>query len=221
MRILSAKLLLSISFAGLLRLCAACSNIPVSNLSNTVPLPQPKNATSPKVNTTPRPFDPKLDIGVVIAGVDCSELLIHNRELKPEDELQVVLADDMPQEKLLAKVIGSNGCPPSPKSSIEEIVVSGDDTAPSRYEIRFEEGSDPHTGFGVVAANAKVRIVKGIAQLTASDTPKSLSFRVCSGHESFHMTVWNGKPLVGKRVWHSYMHLSYDTVPTCKSSEYR
>lgn len=179
------------------------------------------NAVVRAVETTPRPFDPKLDIGVVIAGVDCSELLIHNRELKPEDELQVVLADDMPQEKLLAKVIGSNGCPPSPKSSIEEIVVSGDDAAPSRYEIRFEEGSDSHTGFGVVAANAKVRIVNGIAQLTASDRLKPLFFRTCSGHESFHMTVWNGKPLVGKRVWHSYMHLSYDTVPTCKPSEYR
>ena len=221
MRILSKKFLSPIVFVGLLHICSACSNTAEPAQPSSPPSPEPQHTATPVVETAPRPFDPKLDIGVVLAGGECSELLIRNPELKPGDEiLVVVLADDMPQKKLLAKIVGSEGCPPR-LSSIEEIVVGGDESAPSHYEIRFEEGSDFVTGFAVVAENARVEIVKGLAHVIAHDRLRPLFFRTCSGHESFHMTVWDGKPLVGKRVWHSYMHLSYDTVPTCKPSEYR
>ena len=196
-----------------------CNQIANSNQSQTAPTPEPMKSPSPVAETTPRPFDPNLDIGVVIAGTDCSELLIRNTELKSDAEIQVVVADDIPHKKLLAKVVGPNNCPKNVKSGIEEIVLDGDDAAPREYSIHFDDENDPESGFGVISANANVEIKKKVATLIAPNIPSSLFFRVCSGNESYHMTVWQGKPLVGKRVWYSYQSLSYDTVPTCKPTE--
>ncbi|MEQ1923746.1 MAG: hypothetical protein ABL952_14665 [Pyrinomonadaceae bacterium] len=162
-----------------------------------------------------------MDIGVVVAGLECSELLIRNIELKPSDEIQVVWADDRPHKKLLAKVLRANGCPRSTGSGIEQIVVDDDESAPSEYEIRFADQDEASSGFGVVSAKATVEIVNGIASLIASNRPKPLFFRGCSGNESYHMTLCEGKPLIGKRVWYSYMSLSYDTDPTCKSADFQ
>ena len=44
-------------------------------------------------------------------------------------------------------------------------------------------------------------------------------FRQCNGSESLHPTVWTGRSLKGRRLWHGYYHLNYDTVPTCKGRE--
>lgn len=199
----------------------ACSQTPNSNKPQSTPTPEPVKSPSPVAETIPRPFDPKFDIGVVLAGSECSELFIRNSELKAEDEIQVVLADDLPHQKLLAKVVGPNNCSRAPQSGIEEIVLEGDDSKPNEYEIRFVDGNYPDSGFAVVSAKASVEIKKGVAKLTASNFPTQLSFRVCSGNESYHMTVWNGKPLVGKRIWYGYWSLSYGTVPTCKSADFK
>jgi hypothetical protein len=166
-----------------------------------------------------RTFDPKLDIGVLVAGSECSELFIRNSELKPDDEIQVVVADEIPHRKLLGKVVGPNNCPRYSQSGIEEVVLDGDDSTPNAYEIRFAEGTAPDTGFAVISAMANVEIEKEVAILMGGNSQNRLSFRVCSGNESYHLIVWNGKPLVGKRIWYSYLSLSYDTVPTCKPAD--
>ncbi len=198
----------------------ACGNVRNSIETQSMPTPEPLIPPTPVVEASPRPFDPELDIGVVIAGSVCSELLIRNKELKPDDEIQVVLADHRPHQKLLAKVVGPNNCPPKPKSAIEEIVIHGDDSPPAEYEIRFVDKDELDSGFAVISAKADVAIKNGVANLTVSNEPVSLVFRTCTGNESYHMTVWEGKPLVGKRVWYSYWSLSYGTVPTCRPADF-
>ena len=220
-RILTSKFFSRLSLVGISLTFLACSQNPLSNPSPSTPSPESLKPPSPTAETTPIPFDPKLDIGVVVAGPECSELFIRNKELKSDDEIQVVQADDLPHKKLLARVIGPNGCPRNVQSGIEEIVLNGDDSTPNEYEIRFADGNDPGSGFAVTSAKARVEIRKGVANLTATNVATPLLFRVCSGNESYHMTVWNGKPLVGKRVWYSYMSLSYDTVPTCKPADFK
>ena len=201
---------------------SACSNIPNTNQSQSTPSPVPQNSPATAATTNPRPFDPNLDIGVVLAGSKCSELLIRNTELKPDDEIHVVRVDDKPHKKLVARIVGPNNCPKSPQSGIEEIVVDdGDESKPSEYEIRFDENNEPDSGFAVVSSTASVEIKNGVANLTASNFSTPLLFRVCSGNESYHMTVWDGQPLVGKRVWYSYWSLSYGTVPTCKPADFK
>ena len=34
-----------------------------------------------------------------------------------------------------------------------------------------------------------------------------------------HFTVWSGKPLSGKRVWHRYHYLGYDVEADCKPKD--
>ena len=182
---------------------------------------EPLTSPTPASEATPRSFDANLDIGLVIPGSECSELLIRNKELKPGDEIQVVSVEEKPHKKLKATVIGPNNCIRPPQSALGEIVVIDVDTYPDQYEIRFEDPSESTFGFGVVSATTTVEIKKGTAQFISSDGSTPLFFRDCSGNESYHMTVWEGKPLVGKRIWHSYISLHYDTVPTCKPADYR
>ncbi|MGB7210168.1 MAG: hypothetical protein WBD27_16040 [Pyrinomonadaceae bacterium] len=221
MRILTSKFFWRLTLVGLTLTFSACGGVPNTNQSQSTPSPEPLNSPATAATVTPRPFDANLDIGVVLAGTECSELLIKNTELKPDDEVQIVLVDDMPHKKLLAKVVGPNNCPKSPQSGIEEIVFDGDDSEPSEYEIRFGENNEPGSGFAIVSSTASVEINNGVANLIAGNLPTPLLFRVCSGNESYHMTVWQGKPLVGKRVWYSYMSLSYGTVPTCKPADFK
>ena len=201
--------------------CVACGNVPNSNQSQSPTTPAPFVSPAPAPEATPRPFDANLDIGLVIPGSECSELFIRNKELKPGDEIQVVSVEERPHKKLMARVIGPNNCIRPPQSTLGKIVVNDVDTEPDQYEIRFEDPSESTFGFGVVSATASVEIVKGTAQFVSSDGSTPLFFRDCSGNESYHMTVWEGKPLVGKRIWHSYITLRYDTVPTCKPADYR
>lgn len=221
MGILSLKFFSRLTLVSVVVTACACGYIPKSNQPQNTSLPETLISPTPTVETPPRPFDPKLDIGVVIAGAECSELLIRNQELKPDDEIQVVLVDDVLHKKILAKVVGPNNCPKSPKSGIEEVVVGEDGSEPSKYEIRFVDEDELSSGFAVVKTKANVAIKKNVAQITASNVRVPLIFRVCNGNESYHMTVWEGKPLVGKRVWYSYMSLSYGTVPTCRPADYK
>lgn len=221
MRILTSKLFTRLNLVGLTLALLLCSQIANLNQSQSTLSPEPLTLHSPVSATNPRPFDPKLDIGVVVAGSECSELYIRNTELKPDDEIHVVLADDIPHKKLFAKVVGPNNCPRYSQSGIEEVILDGDDSAPTEYMIRFADENDRDSGFAVISAKARVEIIKGVANLTVSSIPSPFLFRVCSGNESYHMTVWNGKPLVGTRVWYSYLSLSYGTVPTCKPADFK
>lgn len=46
-------------------------------------------------------------------------------------------------------------------------------------------------------------------------------FRSCTSSEGIHLTVWAPPgPLVGKRVWHAYYYLGYDTQPSCKPADF-
>ena len=47
------------------------------------------------------------------------------------------------------------------------------------------------------------------------------SFRSCTSMEGIHFTIWSGEALTGKRLWHAYYYLGYDTEPTCKEAEFK
>ena len=66
----------------------------------------------------------------------------------------------------------------------------------------------------------KVKIANGIASVDLNGDKKDEYFRACTSMEGLHLTVWSGKPLIGKRIWHSYYGVGYDTVPSCKEKDY-
>lgn len=44
-------------------------------------------------------------------------------------------------------------------------------------------------------------------------------FRFCTSAEGVHLTLWRGKPLDGRRLWHAYHYLGYDVEPDCTEAE--
>jgi hypothetical protein len=108
------------------------------------------------------------------------------------------------------------------ESKQEKSCSSDVDVAPhvSFYEIRMGDERDLVYGIGVIAAKP-IKVAKGLARADINNDRKLEYFRSCTSNEGMHYTVWSGKPLKGKRIWHSYYYLRYDTVFTCKKKDFR
>jgi hypothetical protein len=91
--------------------------------------------------------------------------------------------------------------------------------SPERNSVRvFSEGV-PSDETGLIGSN-EVIVKSGIASIDLNGDKKAEYFRACTSMEGVHLTVWSGKPLTGKRIWHNYYYLGYDTEPTCKKKDY-
>lgn len=66
-----------------------------------------------------------------------------------------------------------------------------------------------------------VKVLKGIATSDFDGNAKREYYRQCTSGEGIHLTIWSGRPLVGKRLWNWYHYLGYDVVPTCKPADYK
>jgi hypothetical protein len=75
-------------------------------------------------------------------------------------------------------------------------------------------------GFGVIEPAQPVKIQKNLASIDLNEDGKPEYFRQCSGYEGTHFTIWAGKPLKGKRIWHSFYYVDYDTVADCKKKDW-
>ncbi|MEP7077116.1 MAG: hypothetical protein ABI878_15025 [Acidobacteriota bacterium] len=89
----------------------------------------------------------------------------------------------------------------------------------SFYLLRMRKVDFPFVEIGYVGTSG-VMSVRGVATADLNADGKKEYFRNCTSGEGVHLTVWTGHPLVGRRVWHSYYYLSYDTEPTCKKKDY-
>jgi hypothetical protein len=76
------------------------------------------------------------------------------------------------------------------------------------------------SGFVILDPAISPSLEKGIPTAELTGAPPPEYFRECTSNEGMHFTVWTGKPLVGKRIWHRYWYLHYDTKFTCKKKDY-
>jgi hypothetical protein len=138
-------------------------------------------------------------------------LAIPNSKLMPGMKIQVVVPDK--PQLVRTGVIDTK----EQKSCSSDI-----DVAPrlSFYRVRMPGDRDIDYGIGVTGAK-RIRVVNGLARADINGDGKLEYFRECSSFEGFHFTIWTGKPLKGKRIWHSYYYLGYDTVFTCKKKDYK
>jgi hypothetical protein len=58
-----------------------------------------------------------------------------------------------------------------------------------------------------------------VATVRLSEQSEMINFRICAGGEGLHLTLWDGKPITGKRLWHRYFHLGRDTEPSCGEAD--
>jgi|GEM_PF-4080331 len=171
-----------------------------------------------------RQFDPAQDIGGIYSDNECSILRISNSTLTPGEAVQVIVIDATGhQQKILpAKIVGPSEC--TIRDASEFIIDRQPSTAdvhqPNSYQIEFTERHENGVGFGFGIVNTANNAIsnKGIAELPTVDG-RLLHFRECFSQEGMHLTVWPGKPLTDKPIWHAYQHLLYDTKQNCSSTE--
>ena len=138
-------------------------------------------------------------------------LAIPNSTLTPGMKIQVVVPDK--PQLVKTGVIESK----EEKSCSSDIDVAQN---VSFYRIKLADDHDFVHGIGIIKAK-RIKVVKGLARADINNDTKLEYFRSCTSMEGIHYTVWTGKPLKGKRIWHSYYYLRYDTVFTCKKKDFK
>ena len=88
-----------------------------------------------------------------------------------------------------------------------------------RQGVNLAEPLPP--SIAVVGPAGAVSVRRGVASGDLDGDGRAEFFRACSSTEGNHLTVWTGRPLVGKRRWHSYYYLGFDVVPDCKKKDYQ
>lgn len=139
-------------------------------------------------------------------------LAIQNSKLRPGLKVQIV-DPDKPQHVNTGVI----------ESKEEKSCSSDNDVVPnpSFYKIKMKISEyDLVWGIGIIGAK-RIKVAKGLARGDINNDGKLEYFRSCTSMEGVHYTVWTGKPLKGKRIWHSYYYLRYDTVFTCNKKDYQ
>lgn len=172
-------------------------------------------------------FSPALSIGDVHLDASCVFLFIQNSGLQAGDEVQIISTEE-PQKVVRAKVSVRKDCEEENTSKTPWPEPSGFDPQkppPMMYILDLETNDQSHPqGYAIGVLQALSPITMKNDRLAGGDLDGDGQleyFRECSSREGLHMTVWKGKPLIGKRIWHSYTSLGYDTERTCKRADYR
>jgi hypothetical protein len=166
-------------------------------------------------------FDFASRVGTVDAkdgGAPC--LSISNPRLADGAEVSFVLPD-RPQRVVSAVVEGKadGGCGRNPEAA---------DPGSSFYRLKLAAGARAlkpdallSPAIAVVGPARPVTAKRGVASGDLDGDGRAEFFRICTSTEGNHLTVWTGRPLVGKRRWHAYYYLGYDVVPDCKKKDYQ
>lgn len=191
-----------------------------------MPLPSPLPSTEPQPIASVLPnkkFVFGTAIGNVELGNDCIWFHIQNPDLSPGDEVQVVFSDlPSKQEAFIAKISKDTVCEEHLKYPWPDLVGNDKPKVMSKYRLDIDNNTYPRGyGFGVIHSANEIIITNGIASGDLNGDGKSEFFRDCSSNEGMHMTVWSGKPLIGRRMWHTYYHFPYDTEPNCSKKDYQ
>lgn len=74
---------------------------------------------------------------------------------------------------------------------------------------------------GLLSLARRAATLRSTRQGDLDGDGKPEHFRSCTSSEGIHLTVWAPPhPLVGKRLWHAYYYLGYDTEPSCKPADF-
>ena len=161
---------------------------------------------------------------------------IHGRlglaALLPEGSLCLAAAKASlePGTILSAASIPQAGMPSDPKILELEIVRSADDLCSPIWGVRDEvnylvrvAGDEPRVLGPLLVLledTWEFATPSGDVQISWPSSERKLSARSCTSGEGVHLTLWDGPPLSGERVWHRYFYLGYDTEPSCLPMDY-
>ena len=155
-------------------------------------------------------------IGVVDLKPEKICLVIQNSALSVGDRVNLV--SPHPPQRIATAVIEqkqSENCSVNPEiepnSSFYLLKLQG-------AGIVIDAGQPPAIGMVGLSRPVRLQRRQAIADLDGDGLREY--FRTCTSNEGIHLTVWSGKPLIGKRRRHFYYYLGYDVVPSCKKKDY-
>ncbi len=152
-------------------------------------------------------LSPMIGVAVQKDGGVC--LSIANPKLTAGQAITLVAAT-RPQAVIEAAVVSAadQGCP-----GVANPVQPG-------YRLRITKGKAPDFEplIAVTEDPARFAVRNGVVtgRVAAKGTQ---SFRTCTSAEGVHLTVWDGAPLKGKRLWHQYYYLGMDLEQSCKAKD--
>lgn len=175
----------------------------VDGIGSSPPIEQPPANETTQITQPPPPEDGTAQRLGLISG-PC--LSIEGPPLARGTRVFVVTLDP-PHRVIWSEVLGqrTSGC------------VSGLDAKYRAYSL------DPNgwgmtyvdTAVGLVGFSAPPTLGDGSVEVRFSDDPGVVTFRNCTSSEGFHITAWRN----GKRIWHVYTWVPYDTPNTCTPEE--
>jgi hypothetical protein len=90
------------------------------------------------------------------------------------------------------------------------------------YKVSPQSSSSALPDFAVaVLGDPDVRRMGAAVGLRVGNPAITVRVRACASSEGLHLTLWDGEPLKGRRLWHAYYYLGYDVEPTCQPADYR
>lgn len=159
-------------------------------------------------------------IGIVdVRGDGKSCLRTKRGDLAAGTSVSVIVSLDALAQKVLATTIDKK----SEASCARRASETGDDNPGENFFYSLiGDGTDEgfEVGIGIIEPAKPVQIQNNLAVFDLNDDGKAEFFRRCAGSEGIHFTVWTGKPLKGKRIWHSFYYLDYDTQADCRKRDW-
>jgi len=164
----------------------------------------------------PRPqppgrFDPARHLGLVFVRGDGTAILYAVAPVAPGTGVVIAL----PREgKVLRGQVG--GARPPAEEYVQRPFGATVDA--HRAVLRLQRQGEQMPALGVaVIGRPGARIVRagGLLQAELDGAAPAETFRACASLEGAHLTVWSGRPLAGRRLWHVYYYLGYDTEEDC------
>lgn len=223
--VMCSPVILIILTATILASCQTNAKDSANNLNENSADIKPITFPTPTASTTPRLKKFDIDSKVGIVDVTDEQMICfrtHDGNLMEKTPVSIITSlYEFPQKVLTATVEKKleNSC-----VSHDSDIGESDMRENSYYSLILDDKNFNKTqigiGIGIVKPPTSVQVQKGFARIDLNNDQKSEFFRLCASNEGLHLTVWTGKPLVGKRIWHHYYYLHYDTEADCKKKDY-
>jgi hypothetical protein len=187
------------------------------------PLVSPTPINSPAAETILiNDIDSKIGIADIHGdGTGC--LRTKRGDLDAQTPVSIIFSLDEPPQKILSAKVEKK----LDKSCARRASETGDKNLGENYfySLTYERADESEIAFDVGIAVIKpakaIQIQENLASVDLDEDGKSEFFRRCMGFEGIHFTIWTGKPLKGKRIWHSFYYLDYDTKADCRKKDWK
>jgi hypothetical protein len=149
-------------------------------------------------------------VGVAVKSATGICLSIGNGQLS--EKQAVTLVDPSKPPSVIQAEIASTGVVGCPGAREEGL---------SGYSLRVVKGEAPDFTplIGVVGKGDKFKTQRGVVSVQLSGAGGWHGMRSCTSTDGVHLTIWQGKPLSGARLWHQYYYLNQDLQQTCKDRD--